>query len=134
MFGYQMFKSCVLMFILFLGGCGALSNDMDGISPDKTAVLDGEFEYVEKIEKGKVIAFDMNTPVSSGFQVIGASFDPDILKLEGFLEYERDGKERVQYDFRARKNGSTDVLIKMKPRVGGGAEVYKRITVFVGED
>jgi len=96
--------------------------------------LDGEFEYVEKIEKGKVIAFDMNTPAASGFQVIGASFDPDILKLEGFLEYERDGKERVQYDFRARENGSTDVLIKMKPRVGGGAEVYKRITVFVGED
>jgi len=59
MFGYRLLKNCVLMFILFMGGCGAFSNDMDGISPDKTAVLDGEFEYVEKIEKGKVIAFDM---------------------------------------------------------------------------
>ena len=122
------------MFILFLSGCSALSSGNAVTEASQFLRLDGDFEAEASIEKGETVALDMRKPEKSGYAVVGASFDPKMLALVNYLVYDDEGQGRVQYMFQALVNGTSDVLVKMEPKVGGETEVFKRVTVHVGED
>ena len=122
-----------MMFILFMWGCGASFDADGGVEPTETLVVDGGFEFAETIEKGEILALDMRVPVKSGYVVVGASFDPEVLRLEHFLTYD-DGEPRARYLFMALANGTSDILVKMQPVGGGQVELYKRVTVNVGDN
>lgn len=134
MFEKKDLNSCLLIFILFMGGCGVFSSDLAGLEPNETLTLDDEFEMAATIGKEEIIALDMREPVKSGYEIIGTSFDPEVLELVHYLRYDDDGERRVVYMFKAGNDGGTDVLIKMKPSAGGRTEVYKRVTVNIGDD
>ncbi|WP_155932586.1 hypothetical protein [Pseudodesulfovibrio alkaliphilus] len=76
-----------------------------------------------------MLALDLPKPLRSGHTLVGASFDPTVLRLERYLE--RDGGS-ARYLFTGMENGMTDVLIKMQPREGGDVVVYKRVSITVG--
>jgi hypothetical protein len=67
----------------------------------------------------------------NGHTLTGAAFDPGVLRLDHYLEYDEGGR-RARYMFTTLENGLTDVLIKMEPAGGGDAQVYKRVSVNVG--
>ncbi len=121
------------VFILFLTGCGAsLSGDV-GIEPTEILELDGEFQGETSIGKDEVVALDMRIPKKSGYKLVGASFNPEIMRMVHYLVYEDDGQPRAQYMFQAVADGTTTVLIKMQPEVGGDVEIYKQITINIGK-
>jgi len=117
------------MIVLLIAGCGASYDASTGLSPVRILDLSDGFDFAATIERGEVLALDLNQPVRSGHTLVGASFDPAVLRLERYLE--RDGAS-ARYLFTGMENGLTDVLIKMEPREGGEAVVYKRISVTVG--
>ncbi|MFH1912679.1 MAG: hypothetical protein ABIK45_00175 [Pseudomonadota bacterium] len=82
------------------------------------------------VEKSEVLALDLRMPTRSGYSLVGASFDPAVLRLDRYLEH--DGGN-ARYLFTAMENGLTDVLIKMEPGGGGDTEVFKRVSVTVGK-
>jgi len=133
MFGKMRKNMIMAIFILFLVGCGASYSVDTGVEPTEMLVLDGDFEFSETIEKGEVIALDMRLPIKSGYVIIGASFDPEILKLEHYIEYTGDEEPRARYMFTALADGMSDVLVKMQPKGGGDVEVFKRISINIGE-
>lgn len=135
MFGKFGVNAFLAIFILFALGCGASFGNGGGVEPTEVLELDGDFELSVKIEKEDVLGIDMREPFKSGYKLIGASFDPEILGMVHFLRYDDDGVPRVQYMFQPKVDGTTDVLFKMEPLAGGGdPEIYKRVTVSVGED
>lgn len=134
MFGKFIVNTCLMTVILLSMGCGVFSSVESGVEPTEVLILDGGYEFAETIEKGEILALDMREPVKSGYEIIGASFDPAVLNLVQFLNIQSEKGPRVQYMFKAMADGMTDVLIKMKPTSGGDAEVYKRISVNVGND
>lgn len=133
MFGKFLANTCLMMFVLLAVGCGASLNGEGGVEPTDTLFLDDDFEFSATIEKGEVLAIDMREPIQSGFTIIGASFDPEVLSLVNYLKYKDDGKLRAQYMFQALVDGTTDVLVKMEPVGGGDVNMYKRVTINVGE-
>lgn len=124
----------LLTIILSVSGCGASLGVQSGVEPTETLDLDGEFEFSVALEKGDVLGLDMRRPVKSGYRIVGASFDPSLFRLEHYLEYGDDGEARAQYVFTLLADCASDVLIKMEPVGGGNTEIYKRVTIFVGED
>lgn len=134
MFGKFGLNVCLAIIVLFTLGCGASFSNDGGIEPTDTLNLDDEFELSVKIEKEDILGVDMREPFKSGYKLIGASFDPEILSMVHFLRYDDDGEPRVQYMFQPHADGTTDVLFKMEPISGGDVEVYKRVTVNVGND
>lgn len=134
MFEKRILNSCLLTIILLLCGCGVFSSDTSGLEPNETLTLDDDFEMAATIGKGELISLDMREPVKSGYVIVGTSFDPEVLSLVHYLQYDDDGDRRVQYIFKAAGDGGTDVLIKMEPSGGGQIEIYKRVTVNIGDD
>jgi len=132
MFGKFGLNMCLAIIVLFALGCGASFSNEGGIEPTETLDLDNEFEVSVKIEKEDVLGVDLREPFKSGYKLIGASFDPEILSMVHFLQYVDDGEQRVQYMFQPHADGTTDILFKMEPISGGDVEVYKRVTVNVG--
>ena len=126
------FAASVLIIILFFAGCGASVGVDSGIEPTETLDLDGEFESSMSLEKGDVIGLDMRLPVKSGYRIVGAAFDPSLLRLEHYLEYDDDGEARAEYLFSLLADGASDILIKMQPMAGGDVEIYKRVSVIIG--
>jgi hypothetical protein len=131
MFGKYFFCACLAVVVLVFSGCGASSSVNGGFDPAQTLDLDGGYEFTVSIEKGEVLALDMPVPSKGKYIIVGASFDPAILRLERYLEYGA-AQRRARYLFTAQENGSTDVLVKMQPKGGGNVDVYKRVTVGVG--
>ena len=122
------------MIVLFFAGCGASSSVNGDFDPVETMELDGEYESNVSVEIGEIFALDMFIPLSKGYTIIGASFDPSMFKLEHYLEYDDDGTPRARYLFMVLADGASDILIKMEPLSGGDVVVYKQIGVMVGGD
>lgn len=134
MFGKISLCVVVLSFVLLAAGCGASLGVESDIEPTKTLVLDDEFESTVSLERGDVLGLDMRLPGKSGYKVVGASFDPSLFRLDHFLEYKADGESRAQYLFALLADGASDILIKMQPLAGGDVEIFKRVSVTIGED
>ena len=132
MFGKFWANTCLTMFILLAMGCGAIFSGDGGVEPSETLVMDDDYELSVKIEKDDILGVDMHAPTKSGRKLIGASFDPEVITLIHYLEYDEDGVRRVQYMFRPVADGTTDILFKMEPLAGGDMEIFKRVTVNVG--
>lgn len=133
MFGNSCLNAAILTIVLFCAGCGASYSMQDGVEPNIILNFDDGFEMSETIEKDEYVALTMRSPEKKGHMIIGASFDPDILSLVRFHDYEEDGEERKAYLFRAVQNGLTDVVVKMRSEATGITEVYKRARIKVGE-
>lgn len=133
MFGNKCLIFIILMIILFSAGCGASLDVADGIEPNIILDFDNEYELAETIEKDWLVGLTMRSPEKSGHVIIGASFDPDILKLVHFYDYEEDGVRRKAYILKAVADGLSDVVIKMKELKSGDIMVYKRAQINVGE-
>lgn len=121
-------------FILVLAACSASSSVDGGFEPAETVFLDGEYEYTTSVEQGEVVALDVLIPSQKGYKVVGASFDPDMLRLDHYLEYDDDGTRRARYIFTPIAEGTNDVLVKMTPLSGGDIEIYKQVTIHVVKD
>ena len=130
----RIFFIIILTFVLFLSGCSVLSSENGVTSPSQFVQLNEVFEAKTSISKGETVALDLRTPKKSGYRLVGASFDPEMLTLVNYLLYEDDERERVQYVFEALADGVSDVLIKMEPVEGGPTEIFKQVTIHVGED
>lgn len=126
------FAFCAFFLLLFAGCAGSSSVD-GGLNPTETIVLDEDFSAAIAVEKGDVFALDMQSPQTKGYRISGAFFDPDMLRMERFLEYDDDGQARARYLFTAVAEGATDVLIRMTPEGGGDAVIYRQVTVTVGK-
>ncbi|CCH47277.1 hypothetical protein [Pseudodesulfovibrio piezophilus] len=133
MFGRWVLNTFLTIFILFFVGCGVFYSDEDGVDSMKTLFLDDGFEFVVNIEKGESHAVDMPEPKTAGYVIVGASFDPHLLKLIHYTKYEKQDETRVQYAFKALADGSSDILVKMVPVKGGDSVLYKRISINVGD-
>lgn len=127
-------KCCFLIFVLFLHGCFASSDVNGGFDPGETLWLDDDFSEALSIEKDETFALDVRVPEKKGYRLVGASFDPTMLRLEHYLTYDDDGEPRARYIFTALGNGTSDVLVKMEPVSGGDPEVYRMVSVNVSED
>lgn len=130
MFRKMLLNSCFALVVLFVAGCGASYGPITRPAPSKILELDDGFDFSVTIEKGKVLALVMRQP-RNGHTLTGAAFDPGVLRLDHYLEYDEGGR-RARYMFTTLENGLTDVLIKMEPAGGGNAQVYKRVSVNVG--
>ncbi|WP_319585186.1 hypothetical protein [uncultured Pseudodesulfovibrio sp.] len=84
------------------------------------------------MNKNDVFALDVASPVGKGFKITGAAFDPEMLRMERFLEYDDDGEPRARYLFTAQEEGVTDVLVRMVPVAGGDATTYRQVSVTIG--
>ncbi|MGE4421153.1 MAG: hypothetical protein AB7D39_02545 [Pseudodesulfovibrio sp.] len=84
------------------------------------------------MEKNQVFAMDVLRPTAKGYYITGAAFDPEMLRMERYLEYDDDGEPRARYLFTALQEGSTDVLVRMTPVAGGDVVTYRQVTVTIG--
>lgn len=134
MFGKNVAWIGIAIFILLLAGCGASLGVDPGVEPTKTLILDDAFESSVSLEKGDILGLDMRLPVKSGYEVVGAAFDPSMFRLEHFLKYSDGGEPRVEYVFTLLANGASDILIKMRPLKGGDVDIFKRVSVTIGAD
>lgn len=134
MFGLFGRSASVLFFILYLSGCSAFSSFDGGFDPSETLFFDDEYELSTSLGRGEVLALDVLIPSRKGYKVVGASFDPDMLRLEHYIEYEDGGALRARYFFTTLLTGVTSVLIKMQPLSGGDIEIYKQVIVNIVED
>lgn len=133
MFENTCLKFAILMIVLSCSACGASYGVGGDVEPNIVLDFDNEFELVETVEQGELIALTMRSPEKSGHVIIGASFDPEILMLVRFHDYEEDGVRRKAYIMEAVKDGLSDVVIKMRSESTGLVEVYKRAQIKVGE-
>jgi hypothetical protein len=108
MFG--IFRNFVLatMVILVFVGCGVSSSVNGGFEPVEILVLDDDYESTISLNKGEIFALDILIPFAKGYRVIGASFDPSMLRLEHYLEYDDDGSIRTRYMFLTLAEGVSD--------------------------
>lgn len=134
MFGMFGKNRIFLIFILLIWGCSASSGVNGGFEPDETLYLDEEFSTSFSIGKGEVFALDVVVPTEKGVKLVGASFDPVMMRLDHYLEYAEDGVSRVRYIFTALAVGVSDILIKMEPDSGGDPQVYRMVSANVEDD
>lgn len=133
LFKKSLFFVLFTIFILVFSACSGSSSVNGGLSPAETIVLDSGYTASLGVEKGDVFALDMLRPEGKGFRITGAAFDPQMLRMERYLEYDDDGEPRARYLFTALEEGATDVLIRMAPEGGGEVDVYRQVTVTVGK-
>lgn len=133
MFGNKCLNFFILTIVLFAAGCGASLDVADDLEPNVVLDFDKDYELTETIEEGWLVALSMRSPEKKGHTVIGASFDPDILELVRFYDYQEDGVRRKAYILKAIKDGLSDVAIKMREDKTGTISVYKRAQINVGE-
>ena len=119
--------------VLLLSGCFGSSSVDTGLEPSEIIVIDDDYATMIRLERGEVLAVDMAHPLGKGYKISGTSFDPDMLRMERYLEYEEDGVSRARYLFTVLMNGASDIIIKMTPLQGGAEEVYRQITVSTDE-
>lgn len=119
-------------FVLVLCSCSGSSSVNGGLSPVETIVLDDEYSAVLQVEKNQVFAMDVLRPTAKGYYITGAAFDPEMLRMERYLEYAEGGEPRARYLFTALQEGATDVLVRMAPVAGGDVITYRQVTVTVG--
>lgn len=119
-------------FVLAVAGCSGASSVDGGLNPVETLVLDDEYAATLNVEEHEIFALDVIRPVAKGYRISGAFFDPSILRMERYLEYEEDGEPRARYLFAGLAGGACDVLVRMVPDGGGEMEVYRQVTVTVG--
>ena len=131
-FEIRMKTALLPMILLILWGCGASLGVDSGIEPSKVLSLDDAFESSVSAVKGDVLGLDLRLPVSGGYRVVGAAFDPGMVSLLNYQEYSDDGVARAQYLFKVLENGTSDILVKMRSG-DGPVEIYKRVTVNVAE-
>lgn len=134
MFAMKFVHISVAIAILFLAGCAVFSDDSAGVEVSRLIELDDGFAFKKRVKKNTLLGVDMPQPSQSGHRIIGAAFDPDLLALVNFQEYQENGERRVRYVFEAMSDGSTDVLFKMEPVAGGSTEMYKQLTVTIGKN
>jgi hypothetical protein len=103
-----------------------------GLSPVETIVLDDQYSAALTVEKNEVFALDVLRPEAKGYRITGAAFDPEMLRMERYLEYDDDGEPRARYLFTALQEGATDVLIRMAPAGGGDVTTYRQVGVTIG--
>ncbi len=125
------FAICAV-FVLALSGCSGSSSVDGGLEPVETLVLDGEYASALNVEENEVFALDVIRPLAKGYRISGAFFDPSILRMERYLEYDDDGESRARYLFTGLTGGACDVLVRMVPVGGGEMVVYRQVTVSVG--
>jgi hypothetical protein len=121
-----------MFFILTLSACSGASSVDGGLSPVETIVLDTEYSAVLSVDKNKVFALDLLRPSAKGYRITGAAFDPMMLRMERYLEYDDDGEPRARYLFTALQEGVTDVLVRMVPVAGGDVTTYRQVSVTIG--
>lgn len=122
----------LLMFILTSPGCFGGYSDNAGLEVSDVVFLDDDYEAEIAVEKGEVFGLDMPYPADGAYRVTGAFFDPELFRMERYLEYEEDGEPRVRYLFTAVADGAGDVNVKMRPASGGQEDVYRTVRVLVG--
>lgn len=132
MFKKVAFWALCPFFILVLSACSGSSSVNGGLSPVETIVLDDEYTAALEVEKNQVFAMDVLRPTAKGYYITGAAFDPEMLRMERYLEYDDDGEPRARYLFTALQEGSTDVLVRMTPVAGGDVVTYRQVTVTIG--
>jgi hypothetical protein len=118
----------LLLLTMLLPGCLSMPRILGG-SGDMTLTLDGEQVHAATLARGQTLTLDMRDPAASGYGFAGASFDPDLLRLEGI---ERLAGGRVRYLFSATAKGESDIQIKIKKdEPGYRPDVYKRVRVSI---
>lgn len=137
MHGFRRMFVLVLLFLtLCCAGCAYLGLGGDDYSVDETLVLDGNQDFTAEIDTGETLLLDIRNPGSGGYKIKGASFDPNILRMEHFSTTEPGSGMtgdfgRIHYIFKALKPGETKIEIKIhrpwEKKVP--PEVYKRVTV-----
>lgn len=120
------------VFVLAVAGCSGSSSVDSGLEPVETLVLDDEYATSLNVEEHDVFALDVIRPVAKGYRISGAFFDPAILRMDRYLEYDDGGEPRARYLFTGLTGGACDVLVRMAPEAGGDMEVYRQVTVTVG--
>lgn len=133
MFRIISFLSIMMCFVLFGVGCSTSSTVETGLDVAEALTLDGEYQSEIEVETGDVFALDMNNPLPKGYKLTGAAFDPDLLRMERFIEYDDDGM-RARYLFTALNSGTCDLLIRMRAVSGGEIEVFKHVTVMIDRE
>jgi hypothetical protein len=119
-------------FILALSACSGVSSVNGGLSPVETIVLDDEYNAALSVDKNEVFALDLLRPSAKGYRITGAAFDPEMVRMERYLEYDDDGEPRARYMFTALQEGVSDVLVRMVPVAGGDVTTYRQVTVTIG--
>ncbi|XXJ20143.1 hypothetical protein ACR42D_11485 [Desulfovibrio caledoniensis] len=132
MFNKIYFFALFPFFILALSGCSGASSVDGGLSPVETIVLDTEYSAALNVDKNEVFALDLLRPSAKGYRITGAAFDPVMVRMERYLEYDDDGEPRARYLFTALQEGVTDVLVRMVPVAGGDVTTYRQVTVTIG--
>jgi len=132
---FKFFNNFALVVVCFflLAGCFGSSSVETGLNPAELIEIDDDYSTEVQLERGEVLAVDMPNPLAKGYRISGASFDPSMLRMERFLEYTEDGESRARYLFTVLMDGSSDILIKIKPLQDGTEDVYRQVTVGTGE-
>ncbi|BDQ36620.1 hypothetical protein SYK_09800 [Pseudodesulfovibrio nedwellii] len=125
--------SLIMVCLFMLTACFGSSSVETGLNPAELIEIDDDYSTVVTLERGEILAVDMPNPLVKGYRISGASFDPSMLRMERFLEYSEDDENRARYLFTVLMDGSSDILIKMKPLQGGTEEVYRQVTIGTGE-
>ena len=120
------------IFILTSPGCfGGYSDDV-GLEVSDVVFLNDDYEAEIAVEKGEAFGVDVPYPADGAYTISGASFDPELFRMERYLEYEEDGEPRIRYLFTAVADGAGDVNVKMRPVSGGSEDIYRTVRVTVG--
>lgn len=100
--------------------------------------LDNEHSVQAEVEVGEDLVLDFRSPESGGYDLMGAYFDPQLLKLTSFriVDEDEDEGDRLEYVFTALKPGSAMIEIRIKASGIEAAmpEVYKRIILTIDPD
>ena len=124
----------LLACLLLASGCMMMPGWMGGGGRTTLDLDDGE-AFQASLDVGAELALSMPQP-GGGYELEGASFDPAVLDLSGFLRparAEADEPGRAVYVFRALAPGKTAVEIRIRrpAEPGSAAEVYKTVQVVV---
>ncbi len=119
----------LVLLAVALSGCLTMPKMLGGAGGDVTLTLDGEQVHEAALAKGRTLSLDMRDPAASGYVFAGASFNPDMLRLDGIVHQ---ASGRVRYQFSAQAKGESDIQIKIRKDVPGyRPDVYKRVRVTV---
>lgn len=122
------FLLCLAVALLLLGGCLAMPRMLGGGGGDVSLNLDGEQKHELSTVPGRRLALEMRDPTTKGYELAGASFNTDQVRLEGIEQGEPVG--RVRYLFTTLRSGDSDIQIKIR-KAGMQPELFKFVTVKV---